>query len=93
MQAHHSAVKSLSRVQAHHSALKSLSRVQAHHSALKSLSRVWLSATPWIAKLQDSLSFTISQNLLKLKSTKSVMFIILEVLWTLTEDNKEFVLL
>ena len=57
------------------------------------LSRVRLFATPWTAALQASLSFTISWSLLKLKSIKSVMFIILEILCTLTEDNKEFVML
>ena len=38
-----------------------------------SLSRVWLFATPWIAARQASLSFTISQSLLKLMSIESVM--------------------
>ena len=33
---------------------------------IQSLSRVWLFATPWTATHQASLSFTISQNLLKL---------------------------
>ena len=37
-------------------------------SAVQSLSRVRLFATPWIATHQDSLSFTNSQNLLKLMS-------------------------
>ena len=37
------------------------------------LSCVWLFATPWTAARQASLSFTISQNLLKLMSTESVM--------------------
>ena len=36
-------------------------------------SRVWLFVTPWTAARQASLSFTISQSLLKLVSTKSVM--------------------
>ena len=40
---------------------------------VQSLSRVRLSATPWTAARQVSLSFTISQNLLKLKSTESMM--------------------
>ena len=38
-----------------------------------SLSHVWLFATPWIAERQASLSFTISQSLLKLMSIESVM--------------------
>ena len=38
-----------------------------------SLSRVWLFATPWTATRQVSLSFTISQSVLKLMSIKSVM--------------------
>ena len=37
------------------------------------LSRVWLFATPWTAACQASLSFTISQNWLKLISTQSMM--------------------
>ena len=40
---------------------------------VRSLSHVWLFATPWTAAWQASLSFTISQNLLKLMSTKSIM--------------------
>ena len=40
---------------------------------LQSLSRVQLFATPWTAALQASLSFTISQSLLKLRSMESVM--------------------
>ena len=39
----------------------------------KSLSHVWLFATPWTAARQASLSFTISQSLLKLTSIESVM--------------------
>ena len=38
-----------------------------------SLSHVWLFATPWTAARQASLSFTISQSLLKLTSIESVM--------------------
>ena len=38
---------------------------------VQSLSRVWLSAAPWIAAYQASLSFTISWSLLKLMSTES----------------------
>ena len=41
--------------------------------AVRSLSRVWLFATPWTAARQASLSFTISQSLLKLMSIESVM--------------------
>ena len=37
------------------------------------LSRVWLFATPWTAACQASLSFTISQSLLKLMSIESMM--------------------
>ena len=37
-----------------------------------SLSHVWLFATPWTAARQASLSFTISQSLLKLTSIESV---------------------
>ena len=37
------------------------------------LSCVWLFATPWTAAGQPSLCFTISQSLLKLMSTESVM--------------------
>ena len=40
---------------------------------VQSLSRVWLFVTPWAAARQTSLSFTISQNLLKLLSIESVM--------------------
>ena len=42
-------------------------------SSVQSLSRVRLFATPWTAAGQASLSFTISQNLLKLISIESVM--------------------
>ena len=40
---------------------------------VQSLSRIRLFATPWTAARQASLSFTISQSLLKLMSTESVM--------------------
>ena len=40
---------------------------------VQSLNCVWLSATPWIAAHQASLSLTISWNLLKLTSIESVM--------------------
>ena len=39
----------------------------------QSLSHVWLSASPWTAACQASLSFTNSWSLLKLMSTESVM--------------------
>ena len=41
--------------------------------AVQTLSRVQLFATPWTAACPASLSFTISQKLLKLMSTESVM--------------------
>ena len=37
------------------------------------LSHIWLFVTPWTAAHQDSLSFTISQSLLKFMSNESVM--------------------
>ena len=40
---------------------------------VQSLSRVWLFATPWTTAHHASLSFTISQSLLKLMSIESVM--------------------
>ena len=40
---------------------------------VQSLSHIQLFATPWIAARQASLSFTISQTLLKLMSIESVM--------------------
>ena len=42
-------------------------------SSVQLLSCVWLFATPWTAACQDSLSITISCNLLKLMSIESVM--------------------
>ena len=41
--------------------------------AAQSLSHVWLFATPWTAEHQTSLSFTISESLLKLTSIELVM--------------------
>ena len=41
--------------------------------AVQSLTCVWLFTTPWTAARQASLSFTISQSLLKLMSVESVM--------------------
>ena len=46
---------------------------QPHWVAVQSLSRVWPFATPGTAAHQVSLSFTISQSLLKLMSVESVM--------------------
>ena len=46
---------------------------QFQFSSVQSLSRVWLSATPWIAARQASLSITISWSSLRLTSIKSVM--------------------
>ena len=46
---------------------------QFQFSSVQSLSRVWLSATPWIAARQASLSITISWSSLRLASIKSVM--------------------
>ena len=40
---------------------------------VQSLSHVWFFVTPWTVAHQDSLSFTISQSLLKLMSIESVM--------------------
>jgi len=42
-------------------------------SSVQSVSRVWLSATPWTAACQASLSITNSQSSLKLMSIESVM--------------------
>ena len=42
-------------------------------SVVQSLSLVWLFVTPWTAACQASLSFTISQSLLKLMSVELVM--------------------
>ena len=42
-------------------------------TVVQSLSRVWLFLTTWTAVYQASLSFTISQSLLKFMSIKSVM--------------------
>ena len=42
-------------------------------SSFQSLSRIWLSATPWIAAHQASLSITNSRSSLKLTSIESVM--------------------
>ena len=41
--------------------------------AVQSLSPVWFFATPWTVALQASLSFPISQSLLKFRSIESVM--------------------
>ena len=50
---------------------KSLSNFQL--VVVQLLSPVWLSGTPWTAAHQASLSFTVSQSLLKLMSIESVM--------------------
>ena len=42
-------------------------------AVVQSLAHVWLFMTPWSASCQASLSFTISESLLKLPSIKSVM--------------------
>ena len=42
-------------------------------SVVQLLSCIWLFATPWTVALQVSLSFTISQNFIKLMSIESVM--------------------
>ena len=54
---------------------QSLSGVQEHnmHNSVQSLNHVRLFATPWTAAHQASLSFTISQTILKLMSIESVM--------------------
>ena len=44
-----------------------------HMIVVQSFSRVWLFATPWTTACQASLSFTISQSLIKLMSIESVM--------------------
>ena len=46
---------------------------KTNYGSVQLLSRDWLFETPWIASFQASLSFTISQNLLKLMSIESVM--------------------
>ena len=47
--------------------------LQAQFSSVQSLSNVQLFATPWTAKCQASLSFTISQSLPKLMCIESMM--------------------
>ena len=42
-------------------------------TVFQSLSHIWLFATPWSASCQTSLSFTLSQSLLKLMFIESVM--------------------
>ena len=49
------------------------SRLLRDIAVVQSLSRVRLFVTPWTAARQTSLSFTISQGLLKLMSIESVM--------------------
>ena len=50
-----------------------LDRYLVKFIVVQSLSRVWLFVTPWTAAHLASLSFTISQSLLKLISIESVM--------------------
>ena len=52
---------------------RSRQRKNATAVLVQSLSHVWLFAIPWTAARQASLSFTISQSLLRLMSTESVM--------------------
>ena len=52
--------------------LVSLFRESPFFVVVQSLSHVWLFATPWTAAHQASLSFTISQNLLKLMFSDDV---------------------
>ena len=57
-----------------HSFLKQFSWEEWYYFVVVQLfSHVWLFATPWTAACQASLSFTISQNLLKLMSIASMM--------------------
>ena len=49
-------------------------------TVVQSLSHVWLFATPWTAACQASLSFIISQSLLKFMSIESVMLSIYLIL-------------
>ena len=57
----------------HHSAKASILRCSVQFSSFQSLSHVWLSATPWIAARQASLSLTKSWSLPKLMPIESVM--------------------
>ena len=50
-----------------------LFNIQYVFSSVQLLSHVWLFSTPWTRARQDSLSFTISQSLLKLKSIDLMM--------------------
>ena len=52
---------------------KDLVQVNRVFVVVHSLSCVWLFATPWTAACRASLSFTVSQSLLKLISIESVM--------------------
>ena len=54
-------------------ALQANSLLLSQFSSVQSLSRVWLSATPWIAAHQASLSITNSRSPPKLTSIESVM--------------------
>ena len=55
------------------SSLQALAVVSLFVVVVQSLSRVWLFAAPWTAAHQASLSFTVSQSLLKLMSTELVI--------------------
>ena len=55
------------------SSMKSWWQKEDQFRSVQSLSRVQLFATPWTAARQASLTFTISQSLLKLMATESVM--------------------
>ena len=56
-----------------YSRMSGSSSSKIHVIAAQSLSHVWLFAILWMATHQASLSFTITQRLLKLMSTESVM--------------------
>ena len=53
--------------------INQLLRISNCISSVPPLSHIWLFATPWTATLQASLSFTVSQSLLKFMSVESVM--------------------
>ena len=56
-----------------HVALSQLKDTIILSFVVQSLSRVWLFATPWTARQQASLSFTVSRSVLNIMSTESVM--------------------
>ena len=59
--------------QQQHRILYRFLHLEVQFSSVQSLSRVQLFVTPWTTALQASLSFTISQSLLKLMAIESVM--------------------